>query len=236
MYTAEEEGDFVRDYLGPQFQKDGLGYIKILIWDHNRDRIYERAKTTLADPEVAKYVWGIGFHWYTGEQFANVKKTFQEFPNKPLIFTEGCIEGGVQLGKWDRGEFYAHHMISDFNSGTAGWIDWNLALDRVGGPNHVGNYCDAPVVVDTDSGEFFFQSSYYYIGHFSKFIQPGAKRIECSSNGLPVETVAFLNPDQQIVVIALNQTDQDLQFSLETQENCISLTSLKHSIQTIILE
>jgi glucosylceramidase len=236
LYTAEEEGEFVRDYLGPQLQKDGLGDIKILIWDHNRDRIYERAKITLADPETAKYVWGIGFHWYTGEQFANVEKTYREFPDKPLIFTEGCIEGGVQLGKWDRGEIYAHHMIGDFNSGTAGWMDWNLALDRVGGPNHVGNYCDAPVVVDTESGEFYFQSSYYYIGHFSKFIQPGAIRIECASNGLPLETVAFMNPDQRIVVIVLNRTDQDLQFSLNIQDDSMSRLIVKHSIQTIILE
>ncbi len=236
LYTAEEEGEFVRDYLGPQLQKDGLGYIKILIWDHNRDRIYERAKITLADPQTAKYVWGIAFHWYTGEQFVNVEKTYREFPDKPLIFTEGCIEGGVQLGKWDRGEFYAHHMIGDFNSGTAGWMDWNLALDQLGGPNHVGNYCDAPVVVDTESGEFFFQSSYYYIGHFSKFIEAGAKRISCFSKESSVETAAFINPDQQIVVIVLNRTDQDLQFSLEIQKRYLNGTSLKHSIQTIILE
>lgn len=236
LYTAQEEGEFVRDFLGPQLQKDGYQNIKILIWDHNRDLIYERAKTILADPVTAKYVWGIGFHWYSGDQFANVEQTYREFPDKHLIFTEGCIEKGVHLGKWDRGEIYAHNMIGDFNSGTAGWLDWNLVLDRFGGPNHAGNYCDAPVIVDTETGEVFYQSSYYYIGHFSKFVMPGAKRIGSVSHGTPAEVVAFRNPDGRIVIVVLNRTDHDFQFRLAIDKHSVSLPSLRHSIQTVILQ
>ena len=66
-------------------------------------------------------------------------------------------------------------MIHDFNNGTVGWTDWNILLDENGGPNHVGNFCFAPVHADTRTGELTYANSYYYIGHFSKFIRPGAK-------------------------------------------------------------
>jgi glucosylceramidase len=236
LYTAEEERDFVRDYLGPRLQLDGYGHKKILIWDHNRDLLYERARTVLSDETAAKYVWGIGFHWYCGEQFDNVAATYRDFPDKPLIFTEGCIEKGVKLDQWDRGEIYAHHMIGDLCGGTAGWMDWNMVLDQTGGPNHAGNYCDAPVIANTETGWVSYQSSYYYIGHFSKYIAIGAKRIDCHSNNPSLEAVAFLNPDGNVAVMVLNRSGEDFLLSLEFPGQSLAVKSLKHSIQTVILE
>ena len=67
LYTAEEERDFVRDFLGPAFHSNQLKDKKIVIWDHNRDEMVERARTVLSDPEAAQYVWGTGFHWYEEE-------------------------------------------------------------------------------------------------------------------------------------------------------------------------
>ena len=67
-------------------------------------------------------------------------------------------------------------MINDFNDGAVGWTDWNVLLDEQGGPNHVGNFCFAPVHADTKTGELIYTNSYYYIGHFSKFVRPGARR------------------------------------------------------------
>lgn len=74
IYTAEEERDFVKDYLGPTLEEEGLSHIKILIWDHNKDIIYDRVKTILSDKEAAKYVWGVAFHWYGGDHFDQLKK------------------------------------------------------------------------------------------------------------------------------------------------------------------
>jgi glucosylceramidase len=236
LYTSGEERDFIRDYLGPRLQMDGYNHIKILIWDHNRDLIHERARDILSDETAAKYVWGIAFHWYCGEEFNNVAATYRDFPDKPLIFSEGCIENGVKLGQWDRGEIYAHHMIGDFNSGTAGWIDWNMVLDQTGGPNHAGNYCDAPIIADTETGRVFYQSSFYYIGHFSKFINPGARRISCRSDNPNLETVAFINPNGNMVVVVLNRAEEDLELTLEFPGKSLGLKSLKHSIQTVVLE
>ena len=107
LYTAEEERDFVKNHLGPSLEKNNLSDKKLIIWDHNRDIMVERARTVLSDPEAAKYVWGTGFHWYCGDHFDNVQKVHDEFPDKQLIFTEGCQEGGPHIGSWDLGERYA---------------------------------------------------------------------------------------------------------------------------------
>ncbi|MGE5612899.1 MAG: glycoside hydrolase family 30 protein [Bacillota bacterium] len=177
IYSAEEEGLFVRDYLGPTLEKEGLSDIKIYIWDHNRDIIVERAAGTLSVPGVGKYIYGIANHWYCSEAFENLSKVHELFPDKHILFTEGCQEGGVQLGSWSTGERYGRNMIGDFNNWQEGWLDWNLVLDEKGGPNHVGNYCDAPVIADTRTQELYYNISYFYIGHFSKFVKPGATRI-----------------------------------------------------------
>ncbi|MFP3489552.1 glucosylceramidase, partial [Staphylococcus sp. SIMBA_130] len=91
---------FIKDHLGPEIRKNGRDDLKVIIWDHNRDVVYERASKVLSDPEAAQYVWGTGLHWYVSEEFENLSKVHDAFPDKHLIFTEGCIEGGVQLGAW----------------------------------------------------------------------------------------------------------------------------------------
>src|SRR5438270_3537930 len=97
IYTAEEERDFLKHYLGPTMRRAGLGDKKIIAWDHNRDLVYQRASTILTDPEAAKYVWGIGYHWYEpwrggAPMFDNVKLVRDAFPDKSLLFTEGCAD------------------------------------------------------------------------------------------------------------------------------------------------
>src|SRR6476659_6166694 len=135
IYSAEEERDFLKNYLGPTLQREGLGDKKIIVWDHNRDLIYQRVSTILSDPVAARYAWGIGFHWYEpwsgGEpMYDNVKLTHEAYPDKPLIFTEGCAEvfDHDKLGDWKLGEKYGRQMINDFNNYTAGWCDWNVLL------------------------------------------------------------------------------------------------------------
>jgi glucosylceramidase len=151
IYSAEEERDFLKKYLGPTLKREGLSSRKVIAWDHNRDLIYQRASTILRDPEAAKFVWGIGFHWYEpwsgGEpMFDNVRLVNETFPDKNLIFTEGCVDSfdAQKISEWKFGEQYGRSMINDFNNGTVGWTDWNVLLDEQGGPNHVGNFCFAP--------------------------------------------------------------------------------------------
>ncbi|WP_226583482.1 glycoside hydrolase family 30 protein [Halobacillus litoralis] len=234
-YSAEEERDFVRDYLGPTLEKEGFGDKKIVIWDHNRDIAYERARTVLSDPEAAKYVWGTGLHWYVSEEFENLTKIHNDFPDKHLIFTEGCIEGGVQLGAWSTGERYGRNIMGDLNNWLEGWIDWNLVLNEKGGPNHVGNYCDAPVIVDTHKNELHYNSSYYYIGHFSKYIKPNAVRIKHQLDHPSLQGVVFQNEDDSIVLVVMNETDKAEEVSIALNDKYCPVTFEAHSIYTLVI-
>lgn len=242
IFTAEEERDFIRYHLGPALEKSGLGSRKLIAWDHNRDLIYQRAATILADSAAARYVWGIGFHWYEdwtggGEIFDNVKRVAESFPDKKLIFTEGCAESYSDslIGEWKWGEVYGRSMIEDFNNGTCGWTDWNILLDEKGGPNHVGNFCFAPVHANTGTGAITYLSSYYYIGHFSKFVRPGARRIVSSASRGQFLTTAFRNPDGSVAVIVMNPTDEKIPYRIWMGGNAAESTSLPHSIQTLVI-
>jgi glucosylceramidase len=242
IYTAEEERDFVKMYLGPTLAKSGLQDKKLIVWDHNRDLIFQRASTMLNDPEAAKYVWGIGFHWYetwTGSamQFNNLKLVHEAYPDKNLIFTEGCVEKFSldRVNEWALGERYGISMLNDFNCGTVAWTDWNVLLDETGGPNHVGNFCFAPIHADTRTGKLIYTNSYYYIGHFSKFIQSGAKRIAASSNRDKLQTTAYINPDGKVSVIVLNMSDDKLNYKLWIAGKAADLVSRPHSIMTVVL-
>lgn len=242
IYTAEEERDFIRDYLGPVLTEAGLGDKKLIAWDHNRDLVYQRACVILNDPEAARYVWGIGFHWYetwTGGdmQFENLRRVKEAFPDKALIFTEGCVEkfDPARLEDWALGERYGHSMINDFNAGTAAWTDWNILLDKKGGPNHVGNYCFAPIHGDLETGKLIYTNSYYYLGHFSKFIRPGAKRIISSSSRSALQCCAFRNIDGSLAVIVMNAGDAAIDYFLCLEGVAARQKSLPHSIVTILV-
>ncbi len=210
IYTAEEERDFVRDFLGPELEAARLGHVRIVIWDHNRDLMVERARTVYSDPDAARYVWGTGFHWYGEDCFDHVQQVHDAWPDKQLLFTEGCQEGGPHHGSWDLGERYARSMINDLNRWTVGWIDWNLVLDNQGGPNHVGNFCSAPILADASSDTYSLQSSYYYLGHFARFVKPGARRVLCTTGQQDLEAASFVNPDGSIATVVMNRTGQPL--------------------------
>ena len=243
QFTAEEEKDFVKYYLGPTLQKNGLGSKKIIIWDFNRDFVYQRGSAILEDPEAAKYIWGMGIHWYEsfskeGPRYDKVRLAYQAFPNKNLLFTEGCIEhyDENKVNDWAMGERYGQAMINDFNAGTVGWTDWNVLLDENGGPNHAGNRCFAPIHANTKTGALTFTNIYYYIGHFSKFIHVGAKRIACSASKDKLLTTAYQNSDGTIAVVVMNKSDDKIDYLLWIKDRAVKVTSEPHSIQTLVVK
>jgi glucosylceramidase len=242
MYTAEEERDFIKNFLGPTLQKNNLSDKKLIAWDHNRDLLYQRASTLLSDPEAAKYIWGIGFHWYevwTGNrQFENVKRTAEAFPNTNLLLTEACNYpfSWQTFNQWKWGENYGENMIHDFNNGAIAWTDWNILLDETGGPNHVKGFCFAPVHAKTQEGTLHYMNSFYYIGHFSKFIKPGARRVISSSSRAQLLTTAFINENGKLAVVVMNPTAEKFQFRMYIGTKAIESTSKAHSIMTLVVE
>lgn len=279
IWTAEEERDFVRDHLGPGLQQAGLESVRIIVGDHNRDGMLERAAIIYGDPEAAKYIWGVGYHWYGDARFEawadfqvvpftipqldnaplqdiraqvcfeNVRRVAELRPDKHIIFTEGCqelngAEVQTRLDDWKLGERYAMNIIADMNSGCEGWIDWNLCLNSRGGPNHARNFCMAPFIIDHD--RILTQPCYWFLLHFSRFIRPGARRVVCSSSRDALEVTAWINPGDRgapgttadnVAVVVLNQTDQDMDFWLKVSgAGAMLLMAPAHSINTLVIE
>ena len=168
--------------------------------------------------------------------FDNVARVNQAYPDKNLIFTEGCVEKfeakNYQL--WTNGERYGTAMINDFNNGTVAWTDWNILLDENGGPNHVGNFCLAPIHADTKTGELIYTPSYYYIGHFSKFIRPGAKRVSTTVSRSNLLSTSFLNKDGKMVTVVMNQSDVEVKYNLYIGTQATQISILPNSIQTLV--
>ena len=241
IYSAEEERDFLKNHLGPTLEKEGLGDKKIIVWDHNRDLIVNRANTIFDDPEASKYAWGIGFHWYetwTGGEpmFSNLGNVNESYPTKNLVFTEGCNEGfdASKYQYWPNAERYGRSMINDFNNGTVAWTDWNILLDETGGPNHVKNLCFAPIHADTRTDDLIYTPSYYYIGHFSKFIRPGAKRVSTVSSRSMLEATSFRNDGGKMVTVIMNSTDEKIRYKMYVDSKSVSMEILPHSMQTLV--
>jgi glucosylceramidase len=241
IYTAQEERDFLKNHLGPAMEKAGYGDKNIVVWDHNRDLLTDRANVILDDPEAYKYVWGVGYHWYetwTGgdSMHDNLAAVKESYPDIELLFTEGTVEGFREdrYQYWPNAERYARSMIKDFNIGTVGWTDWNLLLDHTGGPNHVSNFCFAPIHADTRTGELIYTPTYYYIGHFSKFIRPEAKRISTSSSRSVLLATSFINTDNQIATVVMNETDEAIDYHFLADMQQVTLTIPARSMQTLV--
>ncbi|HLP14748.1 MAG TPA: glycoside hydrolase family 30 beta sandwich domain-containing protein, partial [Bacteroidota bacterium] len=241
IFTAEEERDFLKGFLGPVMKQEGLERKHIIVWDHNRDLINQRVNTIFADPEAARYAWGTGFHWYETwaggrPMYENIKAVQEAFPDKHLLFTEGCVEkfDAAKFQYWPNAERYGTSMINDFNNGSVGWTDWNILLDEKGGPNHADNFCFAPVHANLVTGELIFTPSYYYIGHFSKFIRPNAKRVSTSSSRSQILSTSFLNADGSIVTVVMNQSDAEVVYRLVVGTQSVEVTIPAHGMQTSV--
>ncbi|KAJ0408904.1 hypothetical protein ATCC90586_005941 [Pythium insidiosum] len=184
-YNAEFQAEFVGNFLGPIMRRDHPE-VKIMVFDHNRGSIWHWAKTIFEHPTARQYVDGIAFHWYDNERYMDgvefherLNDTHYVDESRFILATESCNCPGVATGDdaWFRAQRYAHDIITDLNNWVVGWVDWNLLLDHTGGPNHLGNNCDAPIIVHASGQDFTIQPMYYFIQHFSKFVPPGSRRL-----------------------------------------------------------
>ena len=215
LYSPDEEKDFVTNYLYPTFKVNHIN-TKILIWDHNKEKLYSRTKQELNTNKSLEAISGIAFHWYTGDHFENIKLIHEFFPGKLLIHTEGCT-GYSKFNPNDEvhnAEIYAHDILGDLNSGVNGYIDWNMVLDYRGGPNHKFNYCNSPIMINKDNSNYIKNLSFYYISHFSHFINPGANRIAFSRYSSDIEVTSFKNIDNSIAIILLNRNNFNKEYNI----------------------
>lgn len=238
IWSGKEEAEFAVNFLRPTLDENGFGNTKIMIWDHNKERVMERARESFSVPGADEAIWGIAHHWYSGDHFDNLRMAHELFPNKPLIATENS--GGGVRGKeidWQALEKYAKETIMNFNNFTSAAVAWNLIVDlETGGPFHnrpAGT--SAPIFYDSKTKEFILGTLFYTKGHFSKFIKRGAVRIGNSSYSDAVKVAAFRNPDGEIIVVILNTSEEDATPKIR-MDNCTATFNLPaKSLQTMVI-
>ena len=241
IWTGTEEGVFATNYLRPSLDEFGFSDIKIIVWDHNKERIMERARESMSVPGAEKAIWGVGHHLYSGDHFDNLRMAHELFPDKTLIATENNaygVRGGNVAENWDYIERYAKETIMNFNNFTAAAVAWNLIVDlKTGGPFHntPAGGSSAPVFVDPDKKEFILGPIYYTDGHFSKYIKRDAVRIGSSCYSDAVKVAAFSNPDNEIIIIVLNTTDNDVSPKIRLNNCTADFKMPAKSLQTIVI-
>lgn len=240
IFTAEDETRFLGDHLGPALASAGLADKKIIVWDHNRDLLPQRAAHILSDPKARPYVWGVGYHWYEtwtkgAPMHRNLAAVHEAYPEVPILLTESAIErfDPAQLQAWDHGERYGSEILADLNAGSSGWVDWNLLLDSRGGPNHVGNYCFA-MLHASDDGQLVYTPSYAYMGHFSRWIRPKARRVSATASRSTLDATAFRNADGTLAVVVMNRTAQPQHYRLIVDGQEVAVDIPAHAIQTAV--
>ena len=225
---ADHQKLFLKEHLGPAFQKAGIE-AKVLVYDHNWDHP-EYPETIFSDPEAARFAAGTAFHCYGGEVKAQAL-VHERFPAKGIWETE--CSGGT----WQRGNILAMEARLIIDS-TREWarsvVLWNLALDQKNGPNAGGcDTCRGVLTVNTGAPASVTRTlDYYVLGQVSKFVKPGAQRIDSKSFADKLENVAFRNPDGSIVLFALNPGATPLEFEISYRGKTVSYTLPAGAIAT----
>ena len=264
-FTPEEMTDFVKNHLGPKLEGNGhnvkiLGYdqnrehlnewVDVMFKDEASSKYYDGtaihwyASTYEVFPEALQYARN-------------------KAPDKHLIQTEACVD--AEVPKWQDDQWYwskeatdwgwdwasedqkylhpkyvpvyryARDIIGCLNNWVDGWVDWNMVLDRQGGPNWFKNWCVAPVIVDPEADEVYFTPIYYTLAHFSKYIRPGAQRIGTELSDDQLLATAVANPDGSIALVILNQEEESKTIMISLGDKTTTVSINGQAIQTIII-
>ena len=235
VYTAAQEKEFLQYHMIPALKAHGLSDIGVYIWDHNKERVFERA-CEIIDDETKDMVEGIAFHWYSGDHFEALDLVRRKFPDLKMIISESCIEY-TKFGAnehWPNAARLSHEMIGDLNNGMCGFYDWNLILDEKGGPNHVGNFCHAAILYDRKNKKVMPQLILKHFYHFSHYIVPGAVRIGYSKYTDKLDVTAFKNPDGTIAAVFLNRSKESIPVHLRMHGKTAAFTVMPESIMTAV--
>ena len=265
IYTPRSMATFVKNHLGPQLERDGINIKILIYdqnRDHVKewtDEILNDPGVAKYVWGTAVHWYSSTYDWYP----ETLNEVHEKFPDKILIHTEGCIDSEAPVWKDDEWYWkkeatdwgfvwaaekdkylhpkyapvyrYARDIIGGLNSWLIGWIDWNIILDIQGGPNHVKNWCIAPVIADPEKDEVYYTPLFYVLNHFSKYIKPDAYRIGVDSEIDDLMVTACKNPDGKIVMVILNQKENPQSFFLQLELKGFEITIPGSALQTIIL-
>jgi glucosylceramidase len=247
-------GELIKNYVAPQLKADGLT-TKIQFGEtSNRPEAISKFPSVLSDPDIKKNVHSLTIHGYDWDKFSTVTELHNQFPDLPIWMTEVCYArvGGkpsneppdrplpVPVYEFSDGEFWGNMIMNDMKNWVSGWIYWNMILDQDGGPWLVSvehgdpddNRQHPVVIIDRNTKKVTYTGLYYYLAHFSKFVKPGAYRINSSGGSPQLNFAGFRNEDGSIVLNIINngeETDCKILW-----KNKMAIQKLKkHSITTL---
>jgi glucosylceramidase len=223
--TYEEIRDMIKGYIGPRFRSAGL-LTRIQVSDTaDRPEGRDRFPVVLDDPEARQYIDSVPVHGYDWSEYAALTALHDRYPDVPIWMSEVCYAledenvivppGGprrMPVYEFLDGEYWGNMIVEDMAHWVSAWIYWNLVLDQDGGPWLISEEHGDPdnnrqhpvVIVDRNTGEVTYTGLYYYLAHFSRFVRPGAHRIDAAGSAPGLNSVAFQNVDGSIVLNVVN--------------------------------
>ena len=222
-FSIDDQNDFIYGYL-----LNKLSSTKILLWDHNKDNLYQIINILYQDNDK---IAGFAFHYYTGSNFNELAKLRNKYPNKLLINTEMCCSYSPYNNKWlSSAEYYLNDIIGDMNIGVNAYLDWNIILDEKGGPTYKNNPVKSSSIRINDT--YLKSPIYYYLYHISHFITDKSIIIE-NKNNTNLKVVSIKNNKETIIVI-MNKTNSEIDYNIIINKENISDKINCHSIITYI--
>jgi len=223
LWTAEQQRDFIRDFLGPCFEKTGIT-TKIWCWDHNWNYL-DFPRAIFTDVNASKYVEGTGFHLYEGRVDAQ-SVLHDEFPDKHIYFTEGSTflsRGAVKI-------------IEIFRNWSRSYNLWVICLDWQRKPNRGPHHASPTMIVLKEDNTIEYRYDYYMYGQFMKFVKRGAYRISSTSGDRYFNNVAFLNPDGSIVLVIANAETQEKKVAVRCKDKYFRLEIPSKTVITCLIK
>jgi len=238
----------LRDHVGPALERSGLATKLMISEAPERLLAYKRFPVVLDDPAVRKFVSVVAYHGYDFSNYDKIAELEKKYPDLPFWMDELCYayEAGYPKDKklpiydFDDGDAWGNVIFNDLEAGTSAWLYWNAILDETGGPwavspvhgNPDPNIQHPVVIVNKDTHEWTYTGLYYYLAHFSKFVRPGAVRVETAGNRKGLRVMAFRKPEGGTVAQILNSLTEDSEVNLLSKGKVLHLVLPARSITT----
>jgi len=238
----------LRDFVGPAVVQSGLSTHMMLSEAPERGDAYKRYPVVLDDPAARKFVSVAAYHGYDQKNFDKIAELKAKYPDLPFWMDEYCYayEAGFPRSRklpiydFDDGDHWGNTIFSDLEAGTSAWLYWNAILDETGGPWAVSPVHGNPdpnvqhplVIINKSTHEVTYTGAYYYLAHFSKFVRPGAVRVQTTGKSRDVRVMAFQTPEGGFVSQLLNSLTSDKEVNLVSRGRTLHLALPPRSITT----
>ena len=253
--TYKAIGDMIKNHIMPRFKTDGITTKIQLCESANRPEAIRKFPDALNDPEVRKHIHTLTVHGYDWNKFSSLTELHHKYPEIPVWQTEVCYarvgdlptneppDGPTKLPVYEfsDGEFWGNMIMNDMKNWVSAWIYWNMILDQDGGPWLVSEKHGDPdnnrqqpvVIVNRNTKEVTYTGLYFYLTHFSRYVKPGAYRINCTGGSKQLNIAGFLNTNGRITLNVINN-GYDTENKILWNNKMVIIKFKSHSITTLM--